>query len=259
MCLSAKLRDIITRAFEVSQEAYAAELTEHNAVLGLSGDFAFRSEVRPKFFTGNPDSLKPSSYLLVLSLNHKYKPGPGTNEELAALNVGPADHFMSCVNYFETDEPYVFYKRFKPVLEGMGFRPARLGMRVFFMDALPFFSSESRSLTPADLRKVGGPFAELNREAVRAVVTEVQPAALFINGKTAFSALETWGGGSVAWRDRVLANTTQVGTCKVEVSQVSLFGMSVRAVRSNFLRSVHGPNSNAQCQELGELLIAREP
>ena len=259
MGLATKLRDIVDRSFTVSQLTYAAALSAHNAMLGLDGDLAFRPEVRPKFFTGNPDALLPGGYLLALSLNHKYAPGPGISGELDALNAGPAEHYVSCVNYFKRYRPYRFYTNFAPVLRGMGLKAPELGKHVFFMDALPFFSARSRPLTPADLRRMGGGLVELNREAIRAVVTEAPPAALFVNGRTAYSALEAWSDGPVKWRSHVLAGRTSVGPCTVEVAQVSLFGVTARAVRSNFLRSVYGPNSNEQCLELGELLGATGP
>ena len=138
-------------------------------------------------------------------------------------------------------------------LKGMGYRLGRLGMDVFFMDALPFFSAQSRAVGVDELRGLGGKLVHLNSEAVRAVVTAVPPAAVHLNGSTAFSAAAAWG-EPVEWSRQELRNRTAAGSCQVGTARLKLFGVPLWAVRSNFLRTKKGPNSNEQLLELGTLL-----
>jgi len=117
MSLADSLREIVKRAFQYSHAEYEAELATVNRRLGLSGELAFRSEVRPKFFTGDPEALVPGRYLLVLSLNHKYSRKPDVEQEYERLNQSATEHFESCAHYFETGS-FSFFTNFVPVLKG---------------------------------------------------------------------------------------------------------------------------------------------
>lgn len=254
MALRDLLHAIVNKSFEVSADAYAEELSDHERELGLHGDQSFSRKIRPKFFTGEPEALEPGSYILALSLNHKATTDSRAIAEVEALNSGPEQHFASCSNYFRGASIYPFYRNFEPVLRGMGVDAARLGADVFFMDALPFFSRRSRSHGADELRRLRGRFIDLNREAVKSVLTSVPPSAILINGKTAFAITSLWSDGAIDWKRHFLENETRAGACWVDLADAELFGVRVKLVRTNFLRSIYGPNSVEQRHELGQII-----
>lgn len=249
--LAVQLRELVETAFRVTAEEYAAEVSRHNASLGLAGDFSFVTDVRPKFWTGDPVSIRPGAYVLVISLNHKFTRAPTVDAEVSDLNESSEAHYRACAEHFTRHRVYSFYRNFAPVLNEMGLG---LASHAFFMDALPFFSRRSRRLSAPEIRGCEGRLVELNREAVRCVVTSAPPALVYVNGTTAQSALESWGAADVDWRAHYLASATSAGQCRVDLARLHLFGVPIRAVRSNFLRSVYGPNSRDQLRELGALM-----
>lgn len=257
MNLAGQLLSVVSEAFAVSEQAYDLELSQHEHALGLAGEYRFTRTIPPKFFTGDPEALRDGRYLLVLSLNHKFVRPPWpplVASEIAALRGSPEQRFAVCSGYLHQRTIYSFFANFKPVVDGMGFDPNNLFDHVFFLDVLPFFSVRSAAHSERELSRLSGTLFELNRAAIEAVVTSVRPAAIHLNGRTAFSALGLWGQGSPSWSRRYLDHPTRAGACWLEHATVELCGQKLPAFRSNFLRTVYGPNSTEQRFELGQCI-----
>jgi hypothetical protein len=257
---------------EANREAYEKELTALNHAAGWTGDHSQKSNIEtnllpPKFFSAPLDTLD-DSYVLCVSLNHKFRGLTGHFVDEVADFQHEASHLQHCLQYFDKEYAYkTFFLARAKVLKAYANLtddpPSqwRSINRHFgaYVEAFPTWSEEST--VPHDAFD-DAPFfvTSLNRLAHAAFLGILPPRVVLAAGRDAVAALSrvmsehnfsSSGAKDVTYdvldRTRRARGPITVQTFKRETQ-------SIRVISSPFLRTAAGPNSDDELARLGRLL-----
>jgi len=220
-------------------------------------DKANRTRLPPKFFGGG--SELEEEFVLSISLNHKLPPATASARSLHLFTQESSEFDRArmadaCWSYF--DRSYAYSKFFVPrahVLRAYAVTSGNFEMRkldpahdfreinarfALYLELYPTWSPSFGDCVPLDS------FVLRLNDLVRRIVREVlQPRVLLLAGRASWMCSDAPQGERVNFGTGKFADVVQHG------------GLGV--VRTNFLRTVHGPNSNAELAALGNLM-ARE-
>lgn len=265
------------RVHTLDATRYERDLARLNALAGWSAPYAQVAYWRPqtgsavlmppKFFGGDPLALE-EPFVASMSLNHAILPATSAPfaRELAEQQNHP-DAFEAHSRYFS--RPYAYRRFFKPRGEvlhayamkvGAGALPTAsdwpaLNRRFsFYIEAFPTRSGKFAEPPSSPGR------ALLDREvfvcAINSIVHDIvlrllRPSRVLLAGKA------TWGAwpelGLAEFGKNVGALVRSDGRCPVFRSSAprAIHGETTTIVRTNFLRTVYGPNSTLELQRLG--------
>lgn len=261
---------------------YSSDLDRLNRAAGWSGEFAQTAEWRsadgqnllmpPKFFGGDPLSLD-ENFVASMSLNHAILPSgnPGFKVELREQQSADATFNAHC-NYFSRSYAYApFFRARGQVLRA--FAQAReladlpsqtdwpeLNRRYAFY--IELFPTRSRRFRPVSMASMyhgltTTSFVMALNTAVHDVVLRVlRPASVLLAGKNTWTA---WPDENLAPLGTDVRRLVRSRGCPCPVYMTTRWSVlsrkHVRVVRTNFLRTVFGPNSDAELQRLGRNVL----
>jgi hypothetical protein len=271
------------RVYEQAPASYAADLTRLNVLAGWSGEYkqlpfwnpsdgSGGMLMAPKFFGGNP-SVLAEPFVASMSLNHAAgSPESQSFQNELADQQSASSAVAAHSEYFL--RPYAYERFFSArarVLSGyvealQRHQASKVphwreinGEWSLYIEAFPTWSRKFRppatGVCARDLQSSVFVCA-LNSLVHKVVLNLLQPRAVLLAGRA------TWG----VWPDPALsseghdvsATVRPVGrSCRVYVfCGASSLGHLTRVVRSNFLRTVFGPNSNDELDRLGRHVLA---
>lgn len=266
-------------------DGYSSDLDRLNRAAGWDGEHSQTGEwhcaagrdflMPPKFFGGDPRSLD-ENFVASMSLNHAVLPSGNAafKDELTEQQSAEAAFDAHC-NYFSRSYAYApFFRARAQVLRA--FAQARklpdippqadwqeLNRRYAFY--LELFPTRSRRFRPLPL---GWDYHELRtasfvmalNAAVHDVVLRVlRPGSVLLAGKNTWTA---WPDDDLAPRGSDVGRLVRASArpCPVYMTYAwsALSTRHVRVVRTNFLRTVYGPNSDAELRKLGKDVLGAE-
>jgi hypothetical protein len=248
---SAFIRRSIEAAFKQTPAEYESEVELATALARTT--FA---ALRPVFATGNPEDVEPGRYLLFVGLNPKLDPQNRTHPlHQRRLNGGASTNEEVTMGYFSRyplPHPY-FRHRAKVVSAFLAHEHLPAGHEIatllktnaLFIESVPYSSANSQNLRSEALRGLRN--VQRSHAILHHLLEEYPPAAVILDGNATQGLLET--PPSLL---RELQYTTQWGACVIGVSRLG----RIPVLRTPFIRSRGGPNSNLQLRELGEILAA---
>lgn len=277
-----EINDTWWRVHGIDPTAYQRDLDSLNRLAGWKGDFAQVSMwssaqgqpflMPPKFFGGDPMAMD-ENFVASMSLNHASLPGVSTafERELSEQQeAGTA--FSAHREYFSREYAYArFFLARAKVLQAFahsrGLPDIPTGWRelnrryAFYIELVPTWSRRFRPAARAALSSglITKSFVMALNKLVHDVTLRVlQPRWVLLAGK------QTWG----AWPDpgfsqmgRNVGNLIRSNgkPCPVYVllQRSAASGKNVLVVRTNFFRTVYGPNSDLELQALGRDVLSQ--
>jgi hypothetical protein len=280
--LLARANEAWWRVHRSDPSAYERDLNRLNALTDWHGphqQLAYWSPrggtpvlMPPKFFGGDPLALH-ECFVASMSLNHAVLPPTSKPfaEELAEQQ-NDADAFTAHSSYFS--KPYAYAKFFQPRGEvlhayanNIGVQPveSRKSWRAlnrqfsFYIEAFPTRSVRFARppLAPARTELESTVFVCAINSVVHDIVLRLlRPTRVLLAGQTSW---EMWpDSGADARGEDVGLLVRSNGKCRVFRNRAisAIHGGSMTVVRSNFLRTVYGPNSTAELRLLGHDVLA---
>ncbi len=270
------------RVHRSDPSAYERDLARLNEVTGWRDPYqqvaywyprhGERMLMPPKFFAGDALALH-KRFVASMSLNHAVLPRtrkPFAKElaEQQSEEGAAAAHAA----YFSRD--YAYARFFRPRGEVLRAYAATIGLPpvgtsdfwrdenrrlAFYVEAFPTrsvrFALPPRRPTQQVLERTVFVCA-INSIVHRVVLRLLRPTRVLMAGRASW---ELWPDSSAAaLGDNVSRLVRRYGKCSVFRSRVvgELDGLPTTIVRSNFLRTVHGPNSTAELHRLGSRVLA---
>ncbi len=258
--------------------AYGRDLNRLNTLTGWAGphaQVAYWQPSRgnavlmpPKFFCGDPSSLE-ESFVASMSLNHAVLPSTNTSFAQELMDQqGAAAALAAHAEYFT--RPYAYAKFFRPRAHVLHAYASAIGVRQLppvanwtainrrcslYIEAFPTRSPKFAlpPLGPAPAALQSSVFVcALNAIVHDIVLRLLRPRCVLLAGKASWHA---WPepGSTVGADTGHLVRVAGKHKCGVYRDQVTsaVHGGAVTVVRSNFLCTVYGPNSNDELQRLG--------
>jgi hypothetical protein len=204
----------------------------------------------PKFFGGNPDRLH-QDFVLAISLNHKALKDSKSAE---LLDYQKRDTCLKAHQHYFRQE-YVYSSFFKPRASVLRAYAATRGLGVpadwrfvneqysLYLEGYPTFSEKFKA-PRAQLENEVFVMA-LNRLAHEVVLGLLRPRAVLLAGRGTWSLLPESS-------NPIAASPKCLGT--LDSIKLNPGVDPVAVLRCNFLRTVHGPNTTSDLEELGRLL-----
>jgi len=258
--------------YTAAPRSYADDLARVNELAGWEGPFAAVTHVArngttylapPKFFGGNVARLA-EQFVLAVSLNHAT---PSTDKYL--LELADLQARETCLvahrDYFR--QGYVHGRFFKPratvlnaYAEGLGLDAPETWCMVnerfsLYLERYPTLSANCKGArAPHAVLEAESFVMALNGLTHEVVLRLLRPRAILLAGQPTWGLLPAAGPVDVSARIR----PSQDPKCRVTVDHLGLGAGTPPAtvVRCNFLKTVHGPNSNAELARLGGLLAS---
>jgi hypothetical protein len=243
------IRELIEEAFQQTESEYLKEIEDARRLTRT--DFAL---LRPVFIAGNPGDVEPGQYLMFVGLNPKYDEksiGVARHHEL--INGSATSNEQATLRYFSNHRiPHKYFRTRAKVLAAVmkSLPPSALDIvpllqsKALFLESVPYSSAQSPGMQSRRLREL--PNVARCHKAIVRLIAEHTPAAVILDGNTTHWLLD-----SPEKVERQLASVTKSGPCTVSVSQ---FGQ-IPVIRTSFIGSRRGPNSNAQLQDLGDVVV----
>lgn len=256
--------------FNAQPDAYARDLARLNALAGWSGDYAAVREVEragrrylapPKFFGGSAAALS-EDFVLAVSLNHATPETDGYVAELADFQV-QGSCLIAHRDYFRQAYAYrrFFASRAKVLT---GYTEARrlevpqdwrlVNERFsLYLERYPTLSRKCTGAAACHEELEAESFVmALNALAHDVVLRLLRPRAVLLAGRATWALVPAAAPADSSERIR----PDQRRACPATVDRLALAPGAAPStvVRCNFLRTVHGPNSDDELRRLGSLL-----
>jgi len=251
--------------------AYDLDLAKLNELAEWEGEYAqVSSTIRggvtyltpPKFFGGNAAQLR-EDFVLSVSLNHAMPKKDDYIDELIHLQAA-ATCLESHRDYFQQPYAYKFFfsaraKLLAAYADGRGHEHVEMDWRqrnteyALYLERYPTISSKcSTSAAPHDVLEEEVFVMALNAIVHRIVMGLLRPRATLLAGRATWELLPHADPEDMSLQVR----PNQGPICPVTLDSVPLLpdGPPCTVVRSNFLRTVYGPNSDAELAAVGMLL-----
>ncbi len=241
--------------------AYARDLSTLNELAGWRENYTAVTSVvhrenvltlPPKFFGGDP-ALLHQDFVLAISLNHK-TPKDSNSDEVTDFQTRDAC-LQAHRHYFR--QAYVYRRFFAPRATVLSTYAAARKLSVpedwraineqysLYLEGYPTFSQNFREpRAPRDRLEDEVFVMALNRLAHKVVLGLLRPRAVLLAGRATWSLLMS-------------SNPIQVEPkCLGTLDHVALDPLAApcAVLRCNFLRTVYGPNTTTELEELGRLL-----
>lgn len=283
-------KELIQRVYEIwwnvharDPDAYGRDLNRLNTLTGWEGPYAQIAYwqpshgkavlMPPKFFCGDPSSLE-ESFVASMSLNHAVLPPTNTSFADELLDQqGAASTVAAHAEYFT--RPYAYAKFFRPRARVLHAYASAIGVPrlptvaqwetinqrcSLYIEAFPTRSPKFAlpPLKPAPTTLRTNVFVCALNAIVHDIVLQLlRPRCVLLAGKASWHAWPDAGstdGADVGHLVRE-ASTYKCGVYRDQVTS-TVHGGAVTMVRSNFLCTVYGPNSNDELQRLGRDVLA---
>jgi hypothetical protein len=259
---SHKLKNIIQEAYFTDLATQVRELNEFIKINGTAGNFrhsgdSYKGKIRPVYFTGNPQLLDSTNFIIVASLNPKFSESDLHKKEYHIQNKSFEDYYSYYSTYFHPSNN-LYYKRFfdplgllistikGKLIDDSYTKQECLLDTCFSIDLIPFYS-EMWSIGKINLRDL----YELNcmsyvKQIRHLLFKECKPSMILANGNDTVRACEIF-----------------IPNCKVRYVQFES-GKSIKVKQGlingipffgfPFLRKPNSANSYQEIIELGKIL-----